>query len=301
MLIDFLIILIAIASLAYLICIISYPDITLYDTFDLIHKRVKTIKQQDADHRHTLQPSQTLKIDTTFIISLTTNYMREIQLIIDFLTKYKEQHELYNIQLIIIVKYPQIQNRSFINITTNIVNLLNVVVYNKDMTTMERFATAVMRSTGNIVYLHDFEEFPDLEIYNTFMAAFSRNHKQMVIATRAGSKTIFTSWQLKLFPIINIKDDFAITRLLTKEAAHKIFSNMHIHDEFFTVEANKLAKLTHCKIRSIILHRFNHFEEPQFSTKTKLLRLLQIGYFYKINIWTYKRMADSFITQPAVL
>ena len=28
------------------------------------------------------------------------------------------------------------------------------------------------------------------------------------------------------------------------------------------VQANKLAKLTHCKIRSIILHKFNHYEKP---------------------------------------
>ena len=296
MFLDFFAFLIAICSLVYIICVILYPDITLHDNFDLVRKRIKIIKQHDAEHRHLVQPAASIKIDTTFIIALTTNYAQEIQIIVDFLHNYRQQHENYNVQLIMILTNSEIQNRLFINITTDIVNLFNIVFYDKKLTKMDLFSAAVLSSSGNIVYLHDFDEFSDLDVFTTFLRSFGKNHRQMVIATRSGTKSVYSNFESKIVPIFNTDDNFLITRMFTKEAAHRVFSNMHINDEFFTMEANKLAKLIHCKIRIIKVHNFKVFDPIDVSKKKKYLRLLQIGFFYKINIWTYKRMSDAFIT-----
>ena len=165
------------------------------------------------------------------------------------------------------------------------------------MSQSDYFRTAVLRSKGNVIFILDYKELNDLSIFNTYMGALGQNHRQMVIGVRNSSTNYFNAFEQKIFHIFKTDDNFLISRLVTKEAAYKIFANSHIDDEFFTVEANRLGKLEHCKIHQVFIQNITQPEPPKFIWYTKLIHLLQIGFFYKINIWTYKRMYSAFQTK----
>lgn len=295
--INFCVFIVAVFSFIYVLLVKLYPDTTLYDDVEQLHTRIKPIKQHDTELKHLVEPDQSVSIDTTFILGLTEDYENEINNSIKILTSYKQIHPNYNIQIIVIFQTSGISNRSLIRINTQICQLLMVCSYSPRLTKADLFRSSILKSKGNIVFVIDFYEFHDLSPFNTFLSALGKNHRQMIIGVRPNSKDIFSSFEHRIFKIFKTDDNFLVTRLLTKEAAHRIFANSHINDKFFTVEANRLGKLEHCKVRQVYINNGVAPPPPIIPLYLKVLRVIQISIFYNINIWSYHRMHSSFQTQ----
>jgi ribosome-associated translation inhibitor RaiA len=274
--------------------VVYFPDESVSDDAEKLQSRIRTLKQYDNETKSFVQNNQNTHIDITFAIAFTSNFRIEIEKAFKFVEKYLDEHNGSSIEIIAILKNQYISNRSFIKFTTDIITKLSVVQFDSTASNAEYFAAAALGSHGDLVFLFDFGEFDDLNIFNTYRSVLRLNKKQVIIGSRSGVSSIFSRLDREVFRIFKTNDDFLVTRLMTKEAAFRVFANIHVTDEFFTVDANRLARLMHMKVKIVTLFHFKKPVEYSPTFAKKFTRVLSIGVFYKINIWTYKRMKEYF-------
>lgn len=241
-----------------------------------------------------MQQQQNVSIDISFVLGFTSNFRKEIEKTCDFIKNYLADHPDNYIEIVAVLQNQDISNRSFIQFTTDLIKKISVVQFDESLNKFEYFSEGVLNSHGNFVFILDFDEFEDISQFYIYRSALSGNRKQVIIGNRVGSSSSFSCIDHKIFRIFKADDDFLITRLMTRESALRIFANLHVTDEFFTVEANRLARIMHMKVKSVLLPRFKKPATYNYSVLTKFTRVFSIGVFYKINVWSYRRMKDFF-------